>query len=217
MKPLISVIMPTKDHPVEAVSCIHKLFSSTQDFNIECIVVAYPDKKSQKVFEDLDTNHNITVIWDTCGRIPAWNMGAAIAKGDYIHGSSDDFDYQSGWLNNVMDYMSDLSSDSYVKINSNPSHKNPSKVWWAEIGIGHRDFFKNHLGGVLVVPHYKAIFTDLEISERAKNAGVFHVSDSFIKHDWNGPAPGHLQIHDQRMYQQRKSQGFPSNYDPVII
>ena len=213
MEPIVSVILPTRGHAKQAVKCINKLFATTQDFPIECIVIAYKTDAAQKEFEKLNTDNEVQVVWDNRPLMDAWNLGASMARANYLHASSDDFCYAANWLSPIMKHLQSVPSDSYVKINSTHSKSR----WWAEIGIGHRDFFRTHLGGVLVVPHYKAIYVDVEISERARSAGVFSTApNSFIEHRWNGAHPASTAQHDRELYDRRLKQGFPNDYGAII-
>jgi len=211
---LTSVIIPTKGHAIQAAEVVHDVFETTKGLDVECIVVAYSDEGNREILPQLESKYNVKLVWNNCRAIDAWNIGASLAKGEYIHASSDDFSYTDGWLHKTIDWVKDsvINDHFYARIPSN------NKCWWAEIGVGHRLFFKDIMGGVLVVPHYNAIYVDIEISIRAIYSAVFcTVPGAFIGHDWNYPPRSmDSNMRDRMMLQMRLNQRFPNNYPAVI-
>ncbi len=210
-----SIILPTKGHSKQAVATIDRLLETVAGLDVEIVVVAYPDDDNAVAFATIN-NDEVRVIWDGCGRMEAWNVGAAASTGDYLHGSSDDHYYEDNWLHNALEVHKQVNeeqgcSDIYVKI--------PFELdcYWAEVGVGSREFFQKHMGGVIVIPHYKAIYSDVELSDRAISANaLYHSPNSKIRHDWNGPHAVDVQDYDKMIYDYRKEAGFPNDFPPVL-
>ncbi len=220
-KPLLSVIMPTKGRGPQALLCIERMFETAPGFDIECVVVAYPDDSNKAVFSQ--SRHNIQVIWESCGPVEAWNKGASIARGNFLKVGEDDLWYEPHWLSYTMDVIDNLPNQyGYVKIRSDAS------TYWAERAIASRQFLIDIFGGVLNIPHYISQYDDRERTDRAIAAGLFfHSPKAYIEHrhwkygkgkDDETYDRGGLYHYkqDEITYKTRKAAGFPTDYKAVI-
>ncbi len=218
----LSIIMPTKGRGEQAVRCIEQLFKTTNDFEVECIVVAHPDESNQKAFSNY-SNPNVQVIWEECSAIQGWNIGASKACGDYLKVGDDDLWYHDNWLLEAYKVIQETpDGHGYFKIRSD------SQNYWGERCIGSRRFFKEVLGGVLCIPHYLSQYDDVEKTDRAiiedlffqaPNAYIEHrhwVYGKAIKDDTYKRGGIALVGQDEKTYKYRKSIGYPSDYLAVI-
>lgn len=219
--PLLSVIMPTKGRGPQALLCIERMFETSPGFNVECVVVAYPDDSNRDVFTQV--RPNIQVIWEECGPVEAWNKGAAIANGDFLKVGEDDLWYHPNWLSLTMDVIDKLPDrKGYVKIRSD------ANTYWAERAIGSRQFHHEIFGGVLNIPHYVSQYDDRERTDRAIKAGLFfHAPQAYIEHKhWKYGKGEHDDTYergglyhyekDKETYLARKAKGFPTDYKAII-
>ncbi len=210
---MLSIILATHGRPLQCADVIDNIIATTKD--CEIIVVSTPNPvlaKAAELSEYDEKLHCVRFFFNDMNRMDAWNFGASKAKGDFIHGSADDLVYKDGWFEPVLEELTkDGRDDLYCRV--------PCQLdcYWAETGVGHRNFFIKHVGGCIVIPHYKAIYTDVEMSDRAIRDGVMvYTNKTSIEHKWNGPAPGSVQIHDELLYRKRKSLGFPDDFEAAI-
>jgi hypothetical protein len=126
---------------------------------------------------------------------------------------------------NPLEVMRDSFDGKGGLVGFNDLHWNGNQL--ATHYIMSRAFILDVLGGVIAWDFYRHSFNDLETNERAKQAGRFAWAEkAIVKHDhWTfGDRPqdatdqrwlGHWQSASD-IYEQRKAQGYPSNYLPVI-
>jgi len=213
--------MPTKGRGPQAVRCIEQLFKTTKGFDVECVVCAHPDESNLEAFSS--PIPNVTVLWEECSAIQGWNIAASHAKGDYLKFGDDDLWYHDNWLAETMKVVESVpDGHGYFKIRSD------SQNYWAERVVGSRRFFKEVLGGVLLVPAYLSQYCDVEATDKAIEAGLlFDVPHAYIEHrHWvYGKAKqdttylqGAIQKShiDHKTYIDRKNNGFPVDYPAVF-
>jgi len=87
-EPLISIIIPNKDHIDDLKQCINSIFSKSSYKNFELIIVENNSTSATtfEYYKTLEDNERIKVVsWDGVFNYPAINnFGVSHAKGDYI-------------------------------------------------------------------------------------------------------------------------------------
>ncbi len=222
---LLSVILTTKGRGPQALQCIERLLETTRPYKIEVVIVAYPeptnlDTFTQDVMDRL--GDNIVLTWMDDRSIPCYNYGASLAKGTHLMGLDDDAWFPDDWFQALLETIENTpNQNGYFKIQSD------NQCYWAERAVASREFLIEHLGGVLCIPSYISQYDDVEKTDRAMAAGLFFESNAYIEHrHWSH---GKAEIdatykaggishcdRDRTVYNDRKSKGFPNNYEKSI-
>lgn len=212
MEPILSVILPTLGRPKRLDIAVSSLWSSTLDYEVECVVVT-EEKASMAVATDLGCR----VIKAAAGltAVEKWNIGAAEAKGEWIALGADDLLYHKGWLEAALD----ANIGGFVGFND---------VWlktreFATHFMMTREFAIQHNGGCLAIPAYHSWFLDMETAERARRAGGYvwaaksrvehrHVDHGMALLDKTYQIGRKWHDIDQATFEKRKASGFPDDF-----
>lgn len=101
-KPLVSVIIPTKDHPELLKTCLQSMESHKKYTQYEVIVVDNGSSSNNKlVIEELREKYHFTYLYETMefNFSKMCNMGAEHAKGEFLLFLNDDIEIlQDDWL-----------------------------------------------------------------------------------------------------------------------
>jgi hypothetical protein len=149
-----------------------------------------------------------------------WNEGLREAAKDpdmtHVVLGADDLAWRLGWLDEVMKVKS-----GFVGLNT---------LEYGERHCTHfvltREFIVRVNGGVIFTPHYKHLFADNEILERARRAGEFrYCKDAIAEHLHPAHGKGPLDdvytratafwTEDQATYERRLAANFPNDYEAV--
>ena len=202
--PKVSVIIPSRNRPERLQKSIASLLETTRDHNIEIIcVLDSDDTASHELVKGLPVRIVENADPSLMG-IPKWNMGAAVARGEWLVTGADDVVWLPGWLD---DGHSDGRFATHYMVT--------------------RQFAIDHLGGVLQIPAYKSWYSDIEVYERAVRAQLYvFATDAHIEHKhaafkevpedeiYQRGEPHHTD--DMRIYKQRREDGFPNDFEAVI-
>jgi GT2 family glycosyltransferase len=218
----VSVLFPTTGRPDRAEACLRNLRETTWDLDIEIVAAVDADPETtERIFPLVDT---LNVCPTLRGCSTAWNDALALATGDPIVFAADDLRFEPLWLDHAIEAL-DRFPDGQGLVGFNDGH------WDGNVLSTHylmtRRFIIDILGGVVAFPWYRHSFNDAEVCDRAKAAQRFTwCEEAKVYHDhWTyGDRPKDptdeltLGEHSesQRIYEQRKAAGFPTNYDPVI-
>lgn len=109
-EPLVSVIIPNKDHKQDLEKCIRSLYEKTSYKNFEVLIVENnsTDREIFDYYEELQRNNfNIRVItWEKPFNYSAiHNFAVEHAKGEYLLFLNNDIEVKSeNWLNEMLSY-----------------------------------------------------------------------------------------------------------------
>lgn len=226
--PRFSACMPTRGRADRAVASINSFFETTKGFDVEMVVVSHPDEAVRKIseYQKAHPQYNLKLTTADCTAIEGWNIAASMATGFFLKVWDDDLIAQPRWLDAAMlkwEVIGRLRT-CYIGLWDDDSRV-PHALFTRAFGT--RDFFVNVCGGVLCIPHYKRWWDDNEKFDRAQAVGCgFACMDSKIIHyqaakgtgPWDDTANlgAERGIWDMQTYQERKAQGFPNNYPPML-
>lgn len=228
-----SIILITCDRPTLALQAVSSLYETTKHLPVELVMVADGNvetvKKIGQYLEDKITD-TWTYICDYSekrrGAIWSWNHGLSLSTGDIIFPSGDDQLFHPNWLDMALKYHND-KLDGYGMVALN------DKIWNGNV-LGttllyDRQFCIDHLGGVSAYPDYNYFYVDNELNERAKRVNKFvwcpesvvehmHANVGKRPHDYLDTERNakNFGTSDKRIFDTRKAQGFPNNFEPVI-
>jgi glycosyltransferase involved in cell wall biosynthesis len=224
-----SVILPTRGRPDQAVSCVERLFETTVNHDVECVVVVDEDDATVSAFESSMglRGRRVRVIHQEkrSGPVVAMNLGLKHTRPDadaYITGA-DDLWWGTGWLDEALKGLGQIGGDGLVGFNDTVRDDGDK---FSTHYLMTRNFMIEHHGGVMLIPHYKSYYTDPESGERARRAGKYiWCQDSIVKHrhPWHGEAPmdetyrmgSKNHDFDLQTFRYRTRHGFPDNFDPI--
>lgn len=208
--------MATKDRPNVASVC-EQLFQTARGFDLEILVMAYPNYEVREAFSKIGQSYNIDVEYTDAPRHEVLQEATRKAKGDLLSDLDDDIIPKAGWLAEVMKTLDYVDGYGYIKI---PSQDNPG--YWAERAVAPRRLYQEELGGVVYIPKYLYVYQDMEKTDRMLAKGLFYVANNaLIEHHkptdktyYEGGVAHHDQ--DLKMYLDRKAAGFPNDYPSVL-
>lgn len=181
-------------------------------------------------FKDVLNLHSRVCEKENQGPAYAWNMALQHAenvennkKYDAYFLASDDMEFLPEWYEYLEVYLSTRIPQKYELVGVNEGQGKFDRTGWTPFYAMTRDFIVNHNGGVAACPHYKADFVDVEACERAKRDNVFgYCEQAKVIHHWREiDDEGYKKADPLRkemklLYEQRKANGFPNDYLPVI-
>jgi GT2 family glycosyltransferase len=202
-----------------ALRSVQGLRETTEGHDVEIVCAVDHDPETAERLKHFVTVLDYSDGYRGCSK--AWNDALACATGDPIVFAADDLIWQAGWLDAA---LAALDEHPGHLIGFNDGH------WGAELSTHYllpRDFIIEVLGGRVAWEGYKHSFNDLETCERARRAGRYHwCEEARVYHEhWlfgdrqqdetdTRRLPDHPQ--DQRIYNDRRTAGFPDDLEPVI-
>lgn len=214
----LSVIIPSRTRPAMLTSVIGQL---RQTPGLEIIVVADDCEATFDCAKDADL---VILNNKRLGAVASWNKGASQSSGDFLMLGSDDMQPQGDWLATALKAHSNvLMGYGLVGLNDLMHNGNEHAVHV----IFDRQFCKDHLGGVLAVPHYYHLFFDKELNIRAKRSGKFtwcrdavmahlHPANDTRKADELDKERVNWWAGDEAIFLDRQMRGFPNDFEPVL-
>lgn len=216
---MISVLFPTTGRPQRAAACLKQLHETAKDIEVVAAVDADPET-CQAIGPYVQT-----LIYSPTyrGCSAAWNDCLREAAGDPVVFSADDLIWHPGWLEAALGKLAEFPG-GWGMVGFNDGH------WGEELATHYlmsRRFITEVLGGRIAWEFYRHSFNDLEVNERAKEAGRYlWAEDSHVYHqhwlygdrDRDATDTRFLNDHAEAkaMFDQRKAAGFPNDYEPVI-
>lgn len=218
---MISVLLATTGRPERAEVCVRQLRDTTEGHDIEIIAAVDADEDTAK---RLDPIVDVLLYEEEYrGNAKAWNDCLEVAAGDPIVLAADDLVWCAGWLEPALVRLASFDG-GWGLVGFNDGH-------WDEGLSTHylmsRRFIVEVLGGVVVLPHYRHSFTDVETTERAKRAGryvwcegarVGHQHWTWGDRPQDGTDIRNLVEYEEskRIFLERQAAGFPNDYEAVI-
>lgn len=148
----------------------------------------------------------------------AWNTAlAAYPNADAYVLASDDVTFLPGWLEATLAKLDEIGGSGLVGLKSKPLGIQTLSAFY----LMTRDFIVNHHGGVAAVPHYTAWFVDAEACGRAQKAKCYTKTEQvFVRHDRPMDKTSDLTRSrieaNKQLYQERKRQGWPDDFERII-
>ena len=221
---LLSLVMPTRHRSLQALKCAKRIIEVSEGLDFEIVISAHPEQETVDAFATLKDPRVRVYYAELNNGIEAWNHAASQAQGDYMSVSDDDLWYNPGWWEQLVKVI-DPKEIMYVGVGDHWA--GPDSEPWAERAFGTRRFFKEILGGVICVPHYKSHHDDVEKSDKARAAGVLsqaggdiehrhYARNSSIQRDETNARAEQWYGSDAQTYMMRKAAGFPIDYEGVF-
>lgn len=229
----VSVVIAACGRPKMLEDMLDSLASSTHwtraTVDFEVVSVIDSDLWSFHASTELRTFYDGTIIDYSPtrrGALSAWNRGLYLSTGDIIVPAGDDQLFHENWLDFALEsHKEKLGGYGVLGMNDLAYDGNEQL---ATMYLIDRKFIKDHLGGVLCPPCYNYYCVDSEINAKAKMLGRFYwEKQSMVEHlhSAHGKRPVDdtdrlkddkwVEI-DNRTFEERKSQGFPVTWEPVI-
>lgn len=227
----ISIILPSYKRHALLLGVLQNIESQvSSSYDIEVIVVNDNDTVGNNLATDYlfhtkkYTGMAVATL-DKLGHHAAWNLGLSLATGNLFVHMGDDGRFHGNALEQVYNAHTDKLA-GYGMVAFNDLNLNGDTQVGTHV-LFDRQFCKDVLGGVMVVPHYKGYCVDLEFNDRARAVGKYYWCSTAILehlHSSNGKrelSEGELDRvqyseTDTRLYNTRKAAGFPNDFDPVI-
>jgi len=221
----LSVLLPTCNRPKILNTMLNSLRDTVQGWEVEIIVLIDGDLESSKIAIDYgcsvdysDTKRNVLSLW---------NKGLKMCTGNMIHPAMDDLVYHKNWLEyGLSSHDEKLNGCGVVGFND-LAYDGNTQV--ATQFMFDRQYCKDYMGGVVAPPVYNYLWIDVEVNERAKMAGKFYWDKRAIvehRHSAHGKRDydNHDRLKDEmdwsvldgRIYKERKKNGFPVTWSPLI-
>lgn len=223
---MLSIIMPTRGRSQQAFKCVQRILEVTKDIDFEIVISSHPDLETVQLFGSLADPRVKTHFAEHDNGIQAWNHAASLSQGDFLTVSDDDLWYNENWYVEAMRLL-DPNEIMYVGIGEFGKGQDSQWGEWPERAVGTRRFFKEIIGGVLCVPHYKSHHDDVEKSDKAHIHNCIHKVDGNIEHrhycrhsgaqrDETNARAERWYGEDLQTYIRRKAAGFPLDYQGVF-
>lgn len=239
----VSVILPSMNRPSLLKQAVKQLFLTTYGkHDIELILIIDGDETAVReifyLMPQLDNDFagnsgfknwfvNLSYSPTSRGALNSWNIGLKKSTGNIIFPSGDDGFPHGNWLDYALESHRD-KLQSYGMVGFNDLMHN-ANLTIATTVLFDRKFCQDHLGGVVTYPVYNYYCVDMELNARARNVGKFYWDERAIVehlHSANGKRPlddndrirmenNWMEI-DNKIFQERKLQGFPNNFEAVI-
>lgn len=208
----LSVAYDSTDHPIEV-----------------CVSVVSDDYDSQ------NATRNYPIVLDVRstdeyqrGAVYAWNKLLQRASGDVIALWADDLMPDYDWLHHALAELVRIGGHGLIGLNDLSSDGNEYAAHW----LADRAFVMNELGGVMYPAVYKSWWCDREVTDRARDAGMYrwarraiveHANYTFgksaVDRTYREAQPNYEA--DRLTYEARKLAGFPLDWihreDSIIL
>ena len=226
---MISVLIPSCHRTDLLIGCLGSLLDTKGDHDVETVLVldGYSPVEVNRILSRVDGNFIMDYSPIRRGALFCWNGALRLSRGSVIVFAGDDQIFHPGWLDFALESlkekvggygvvgMNDLAYDGNLQV---------STMWMTT-----RRYCKEVMGGVFAPPHYSYYRIDSEWNEKAKQLGKFYWdSRSVVEHlhSAHGKRPTDYLDHekmdagwmlmDEKIFEERKSLGFPVDYDPII-
>lgn len=223
---LTSILISSLGRPI-LFDALNSLRKTTYGHEVEVILVQ--DILEPTVFKLLEQFDRYIVDYSKYqrGALASWNRALKLSTGDMIFPVGDDQKFHPEWLTRALKYHAEHLG-GYGMVAMNDLNFDGEKQLGTTV-MYDRQFCKDVLGGVAAFPVYNYFYIDNELNERAKKVGKYGwCKDAVVEHiHWsNGKRPSdiidqsrnssnYMEL-DRAIFEQRKAQGFPNNFEPVI-
>lgn len=219
----VSILLPSAYRARQLRRALDMLLDSTNHPLEVCVSTVADDISSLSVIMDYRlTLYMRSVNEYQRGAVYAWNRLAEIASGDVLVLWADDLVPEYGWLEKALTHL-DMLGDGLIGLNDLHSDGNIYAAHW----LTTRHYLLAHCGGVMYPPCYKSWWADREVTDKAISLGRYiWAQDAIVEH--NNYTFGASKIDDtyraamqnydadEALYNARKAQGFPIDYEAVM-
>lgn len=223
----IAVILPTMNRPNQAVRCIQELYRSVNghEESVECLAVVEQDLTSaERIMHE--TPARVLFRHEHKGAVYGWNEGARRSSwADAFILAADDISWpEEGWIPHLISLVKPGVTDF---IGFNDGHRDGWTDSTAHF-LATRQHCQEVQGGVFLCPHYLHYGCDNEAADKARGSGRFHwAEDILLDHmhpQWGTAEPdptygktrAWAKKHDGEIYNRRKDQNFPVDWERQI-
>lgn len=222
-KPEVSIIIPTRMRSQllgERLETIIKHTPELENRDAE-LIIALDQDDSETI--NLVVEKRLDVISCKSLETPAnkWNQAVRYARGNWLVTLSDDCIPQDKWLTNALSML----TNGFIGLPDGVTGDRNNL--FTPLYMATREWLSKYHGGVLVIPHYKSWYADIETAMRAKRSNTYTVGrNSVVKqlHTVFGTAVNDeiyklgesRRAEDLAMYNLRSSYGFPDDFERVI-
>lgn len=215
----INVLLPSANRPDKLERCLNSLMDSESPTRVVVATVT-GDAESYEVAKQFGC---MTLPIERGGSISAWNyLYGVMPNADYVVLAADDLTFHRGWLGYSLS-AADRTMAELIGFND----LSPRCQQYASHWIVSTRFITNHLGGVMLPPHYKAWYADQEVVDIAKREGLYHMEpNAVVEHlhpEWGKAKTDDTyrlasknHAADRNIYEERKAKGFPIDWPPVV-
>src|SRR5690349_12757753 len=98
---LASLILPTRGRGPQSLVCVHKYMDTVKDYDVEFIVLPYPDE-SNEVWKSHQLGNKVKIEFTELPLMLAYNIGASMSKGKFLLDYDDDSWPNDDWFVKVM-------------------------------------------------------------------------------------------------------------------
>ncbi len=220
-----ALLLPTAYRPDNLKRCLDSLFDSG---SIPDRIIVSPFK------DDLDSLGVAYVLpvqtrprpkeFYSLGSVFGWNYCYSYTQGcDCVVLGADDQVYHPGWMEDALYELGLLGEPGLVAFNDGSSNGKEYAAHW----LAHKLFLDKYVGDCMYPPIYKSWWCDRELSDiaqlhncyaYAEDARVDHLHYSFGRSriDPTYQAAMNNYDGDERLYRERKSQGFPVTWERTV-
>ena len=221
----VSIFFAVSGRPDMFNEALYSLYKTTRDFELDAVAAIDADTKSW----DIATEYRIRTWYNPSrrGALQAWNDALSMTNGEILVPAGDDQIFHEGWLGYALEsHREKLGGYGVVGMNDLAYDGNTQL---ATMLLFDRQYCKDHMGGVIAPPVYKYYCVDSEWNAKAKSLGRFYWDERAKVehlHSSHGKRPvddldkekmdaGWMEI-DNKIFEERKAQGFPVTWRPVI-
>lgn len=219
----ISLILPTAHRPNKLLRTLKNIHDTTDPSNIETIVIVDQEDLETKLIlkgiSSLPMNPSKWIVAEGSPTgIQKWNLGAKLSSYPWLMLHSDDVLMPVDWYEKVKNTV----NHGFIALPDQFSNKAFEPFY-----LAHREWLKDHQGGVFCVPHYHSWGIDLEICARAKALGHYVVANTSFQHlhhlfsrevklDSTYQRAQKYQREDIELFNRRKLAGFPNDFKSYL-
>ena len=221
----IAILLPTIYRPMGLYKAISSLWLHT-DINLIDVCIACeidddnPYTYAQKFVDIAVCEKRLQ------GPGYAWNIALQYLekhnkKYDAYYLASDDIEFCPGWLDETLKVLQDKLDGSGL-VATNEGTDKVKRAGFATQYLMTRDFIRDHNGGIAAYP-YPTDFSDVESSMRAQKVNKFaYAEKAVVRHLWrenNDEAyirSDKLRKDAKTIFEDRKSKGFPDDFERII-
>jgi hypothetical protein len=218
--PTLGVIIPTRGRPVELARCLDSLAATAPGVGI-VVVVDEDDAETMAVVERYMGRLPIHVERSLSGATAAekWNIGAASTAANTLVFAADDLVFHEGWAEKATKALKAFPDGSAL-VGFDEMAGSPHPLHYAVT----RKLLDEINGGLLVAPHYRSWYMDVELCAKARQWARYIANCGAIvehRHPQHGTAPiddthrrGFLanQHRDRYVFQMRERASFPVDW-----
>lgn len=161
------------------------------------------------------------------GALKAWNQSLFLSDGDLLVPAGDDQIFHKDWLKYALESHGERLNDYGVVGLNDGAYNGNTQV--ATMWMFDRKYCLDHMGGILCPPVYHYYCIDMEWWEKARMLGKYYWDERSVVehlHSAHGKRPVDLldlekqsagwMEEDNRTFEQRKKEGFPIQWEPII-